>query len=124
MADDTKKYIKKIKLSDGSVHYLYDTGAARAEQLGNYLPLTGGSLTGNLQVGDTLIANTDGSFSVGTVTVTSIELESNSPSYVVTTDDTGELKKRSTDVLLEDIGGCSYVMDTTNGILKLKTGKQ
>ena len=37
---------------------------------------------------------------------------------------TGQVKKRSTDKLLEDIGGISYSIDNTSGTLSFKLGKQ
>ena len=37
---------------------------------------------------------------------------------------TGQIKKRSTDKLLEDIGGISYSIDNTSGTLSFKLGKQ
>ena len=45
MPEEEIKYIKKIQLSDGSVHWIKDSNA---------LPLSGGQLTGDLKV-DTLI---------------------------------------------------------------------
>ena len=42
--------------------------------------------------------------------------------YVGVEDD-GEIKKRSTDHLLKDIGGYSVDFDGTNGTLELKLGK-
>ena len=37
---------------------------------------------------------------------------------------TGQIKKRSTDKLLEDIGGISYSIDNTSGTLSFKLGRQ
>ena len=42
---------------------------------------------------------------------------------VLTQASNGDIKKRDTDYLLKDIGGCSYSMDDSSGILSLKLGK-
>lgn len=115
MADE--KFIKKIKLTDGSVYYLYDVNAPRKSDLGNYLPLTGGTITGNLKV--------DQQIEAGTLKVDTIEYHSTSATdNVLIQAADGTIKKRSADKLLEDIGGCSYSMDTTTGTLSFKIGKQ
>lgn len=118
---DTKKYIKKIRLSDGNTYYIYDEGAVRAEDLGNYLPLSGGSLSGNLSVGDVLLNYTDGSITANEVKVLDIEEQTESPDFVITIDADGNLLKRSTEYLLEDIGG--YSASVSNSVLTLKLGK-
>ena len=110
------KYIKKIKLDNGDVYYLYDTGAPRASDLNNYLPLTGGTITGNLSV--------DQKITAGTLKVVSIEFITETPTNVLVQDANGNIKKRSTDDLLNDIGGISYSMDDSTGTLSLKFGKQ
>lgn len=126
------KYIKRIQLSDGTVRELYDLGAARAEDLGNYLPLSGGSLAGDLKVGDdiVLVAET-GSLTGKKVTVTSITIEEKKPEYIIVSSDSedgsNELKKRSVDQILEDIGGvsCTATGDQgdDDGVLVFKVGK-
>ena len=110
------KYIKKIRLTDGSTYYLYDAGAPRVEDLENYLPLSGGTITGNLDV--------DRKITAGELAVDSIEwLNDAAPNVLVQKAD-GTIAKRSADELLADIGGCSYSMNSTTGVLSFKTGKQ
>lgn len=118
MADD-KKYIKKIKLSDANgneqIRYVYDCGAPRQEELNNYLPLTGGTVTGNLTIDQQLQA--------GTLKIISIEYQSDATDNVLIQKADGTIMKRSTENLLEDIGGCSYSMDDSTGTLSFKIGK-
>lgn len=113
MAD---KYIKKIKLNDGTSYYVYDVGAPRTSDLNNYLPLTGGTITGNLTVDQQLMA--------GSLKVTSIEYQSTTTDNVLIQSADGTIKKRSVDNLLEDIGGCSYAISSSTGTLSFKVGKQ
>lgn len=113
---DTEKFIKKIKLTDGSVYYLYDANAPRISDLENYLPLTGGTVTGNLKVDEQIHA--------GTLKVDTITYQSTTTDNVLIQAADGTIKKRSADNLLEDIGGCSYSMNGTTGTLSFKIGKQ
>lgn len=109
-----EKYIKKIKLDDGSVYFIYDADAPRKADLDNYLPLSGGTITGNLSV-DELITT-------GKLKVQSIEYLSTSTDNVLIQDADGTIKKRSTDNLLADIGGFSC--SANDGVLSFKLGKQ
>lgn len=113
---ETEKYIKKIKFTDGSVYYVYDVNAPRISDLNSYLPKTGGTITGDLTV--------DGLIQAGTLKVESIEYQSTSTDNVLIQAADGTIKKRSTDNLLADIGGCSYSMDSATGTLSLKIGRQ
>ena len=110
-----EKYIKKIKLSDGSVYYVYDINAPRKTDLDNYLPKTGGTITGNLTVDQKLAA--------GSLQIESIEFQSTTTDNVLIQSADGTIKKRSADKLLEDIGGCSYTMDDSSGVISFKIGK-
>lgn len=117
MADEIIRYIKKIQLTDGSVYYIYDSGAARSTDLDNYLPKNGGTITGNLSVDQKIIAN-----NLAILTIEEIA-EAYEIDNVLTQASNGDIKKRDTDYLLKDIGGCSYSMDDSSGILSLKLGK-
>ena len=110
-----QKYIKKIKLSDGAVYYVYDVNAPRKADLDNYLPVSGGSITGNLDVDQQLVA--------GTLKVDSIEYHATKTDNVLVQAADGTIKKRSADKLLEDIGGFSCNVDKSKGILTFKLGK-
>ena len=113
MAD--KLYIKKIMLSDGNIYYLCDAEAAREADLQNYLPLEGGTISGNLTVDQMII--TQG------LTITGFEYITEPPENVLV-EQGGQIKKRSTEYLLEDIGGSSYNVDQSVGVLSFKIGKQ
>lgn len=104
---ETPKYVAKVKLSDGTVYTIKDANA---------LQQSGGTLTGDLTV-DTKIT-TDKLYIIETqyiqVPVTNVLTEDET---------THEIKKRSVDDLLADIGGASYSIDQQAGILTLKIGK-
>ena len=112
-----KVFIKKVQLSNGDIYYVYDEGAARLSDLDNYVPINGGTITGNLQVDQQITTN--GLYVLALEYIT----EEHEITNVLVADSDGEIKKRSTDLLLNDIGGTSYSMDTTNGTLILKRGK-
>lgn len=116
MAD--KKYIKKIKLSDGSLYYICDSEAARETALNDYLPLTGGTITGSLTIEQ--ICKTNNLYILQT---TNLPYEEKPTNVLIKDETTGEIKTRDINYLLEDIGGISYEMDEENSILSLKYGK-
>ena len=106
MSNDVK-YIKKIKLSDGSEYLIKDSDA---------LHTAGGTLTGDLTVDAKITAN-----NLYILQVTYIQEK---PTNVLVMDEnTNEVKKRDVDNLLADIGGISYSMDDTTGTLSFKIGK-
>lgn len=102
------KYISKVILSDGSVYYIKDSQALKA---------SGGRMTGDLAVDTKITTNK--------LFIMSIETMIDRPTNVLVEDEnTKEIKKRSTDILLQDIGGYSCVEnDLADGILTLKLGK-
>lgn len=105
--------IKKIKLSDGSVYSIFDEGALRLDPESNKL------LTGNQIVDNVIIA---GNLSI--LEIDDVPLDAAIDNVLVQDATTGQIKKRSTDKLLEDIGGISYSIDNTSGTLSFKLGKQ
>lgn len=105
--------IKKIKLSDGSVYSIFDEGALRLDQNTNKL------ITGNTIVDKILL---DGDLFISEIDDVPIEQAINN--VLVQDSATGQIKKRSTDKLLEDIGGISYKIDNDTGTLSFKFGKQ
>lgn len=105
--------IKKIKLSDGSVYSIFDEGALRLDPESNKL------LTGNQIVDNVIIA---GNLSI--LEIDDVPLDATIDNVLVQDATTGQVKKRSTDKLLEDIGGISYSIDNTSGTLSFKFGKQ
>lgn len=105
--------IKKIKLSDGSVYSIFDEGALRLDPESNKL------LTGNKVVDNVII---EGNLSI--LEIDDVPLDAAIDNVLVQDATTGQIKKRSTDKLLEDIGGISYSIDNTSGTLSFKLGKQ
>ena len=105
--------IKKIKLSDGSVYSIFDEGALRLDPESNKL------LTGNQVVDNVII---EGNLSI--LEIDDVPLDATIDNVLVQDATTGQIKKRSTDKLLEDIGGISYSIDNTSGTLSFKLGKQ
>jgi len=102
------KFISKIQLSDGSTYIIKDPNA---------LKTSGGKITGDLEV--------DGKIKANNLYIISIVTMLDTPTNVLVQDEsTGEIKKRNTDNLLQDIGGYSCTeSDLAQGILTLKLGK-
>lgn len=110
MADNLR--IKKIKLSNGSVYSIFDEGSLHLNE-NNVL------ITGNSIVDEAIL---DGHLYI--TEIDDIPVNQSIDNVLVQDSTTGEIKKRTTNKLLEDIGGISYNMDETNGILSLQIGKQ
>ena len=103
--------IKTIKLSDGSVYSIFDEGALRLNNEGKLI-------TGNAVVDKAIIVKGLSIMEVDNVPV------GNSIDNVATftkEDGVWKLKQRSTEKLLEDIGGTSHSIE--NNTLILKVGK-
>ena len=104
--------IKKIKLSDGSVYSIFDEGAIRLNEAGKLV-------TGN-EIVDTVILE-------GNLYITEIDDipvdESIDNVVTMVRDSNGyyTFKRRSTEKLLQDIGGTSHGVQ--DGVLSLKVGK-
>ena len=105
--------IKKIKLSDGSVYSIFDEGALRLDPESNKL------LTGNQVVDNVII---EGNLSI--LEIDDVPLDAAIDNVLVQDATTGQIKKRSTDKLLEDIGGISYSIDNTSAMRAFKLRKQ
>ena len=105
MADSLR--IKKIKLSNGSVYSIFDEGSLHLNE-NNVL------ITGNSIVDEAIL---DGHLYI--TEIDDIPINQSIDNVLVQDSTTGEIKKRTTDKLLEDIGGISYSIDETNGILSL-----
>ena len=104
--------IRKVQLLDGSVYSFFDEGALRLNS-NNVL------ITGNETIDELILQ--------GHLYITAIDdvPVGDSISNVLVQDaSTGQILKRSTDYLLEDIGGASYNMNASSGTLSLKIGKQ
>ena len=108
MPDDGR--IRRIQLTDGSIYTIFDEGAIRQNAQGVLI-------TGNAIVDEAILQ--------GHLYITQIDDMDVAVDNVLTQNaSTGEIMKRDADYLLEDIGGASYNMDGTNGVLSLKVGKQ
>lgn len=118
MAEGNKKYIKKIKLSDNQIYYVCDSEAARQTALEDYLPKTGGTITGSLEINEICKAN-----NLYILQTTELSYEEK-PTNVLVKGKDGEIKTRNINYLLEDAGGVSYSMDDENCILTLRIGKE
>ena len=103
--------IKKIKLSNDQIYSIFDNGALRIDDATHKL-ITGNSIVDQVLLdGDLYIAEVD-------------DIPVDPTNVLVWEEATGQIYKRSTNLLLEDIGGISYGMDEDTGILSLKYGKQ
>ena len=104
--------IRKIKLANGKIYGIFDEGAIRLNEDG--VLVTGNKIVDELILKGELIAEID-----------DVPVEGHITNVLVQDDNTKAIKKRSTDQLLEDIGGISYNEDALeDGVLALKVGKQ
>ena len=115
-----KQYIKKIKLVNGDIRYLRDEEAVHTDELetalSDYLPLTGGDITGDVNVtgdvsitGDLSVTNLDlGDIPAITTTITNVLTKDE--------DDGDKLKYHSTDDFLSEIGGIGNVTVSNDNV--------
>lgn len=103
--------IRQIKLSDGQIYTIFDPVAL-------HLDSSGRILCGNTIVDQAILA---GSLSI--LTIDDVPVEDQITNVLTQDTLTGEIQKRSTNYLLEDIGGYSCKMEANN-TLSLQLGKQ
>ena len=127
---DPKKYLKKVKLpNDSDIRWIRDAEAVHTDEidsyLSDYLPLTGGTITGPLTA-TTITANT---ITVSDLSVTNLDLGDipaiTTPISNVLTkdeDDDDKLKYHSTENFLYEIGGIG-VVKVENNVLTYELGK-
>ncbi len=114
--ESTPFYIKKIKLSNGAVYNIYDSGAPRKEDLDHYLPIDGKPIVGDLVVEGMLKANK--------LKVESIEYIYGGARTVLVRGPDGFIKQEPLDGFLKDIGGCSFsTSEEEPEIITFKVGK-
>lgn len=104
--------IRKVKLLDGSVYSFFDEGAIRLND-DNIL------VTGNDVIDEAILQG-----HLYIAEIDDVPVNTSISNVLVQDTSTGEIKKRSTDKLLEDIGGASYNMNAQSGTLSLQIGKQ
>ena len=103
--------IKRIKLSNGQTYSIFDQGALRLNS--NHQLVTGNAIVDNIIIQQGLHITL----------VDDVPVEDTINNVLTQDASTGEIKKRNIDILLEDIGGTSYNMDDSTGVLSLKIGK-
>jgi len=109
MADEARKVVK-LRLNDGNVYSIFDTDAMRINDQGKLI-------TGNLII-DNILINQNKFI----IEIDDMPVEQAADFYLVQEEGESVIKrKRRTDVL-KDIGGASYEMDGTTGVLRLYTG--
>ena len=121
---DNKQYISKIKVGN-QIYWVKDADARSDIQ--NYLPLTGGEVSGDITITDPnsgdekIVISTDGSITAQNLILEDIqEITTPIPNVLTLDDDT--IKYHSTDNFLEEIGG--YSAKAEQGLLTLKLGKE
>ena len=104
--------IKRIKLSNGSVYSIFDEGALRLNEAGKLI-------TGNTIVDQVIL---EGNLYISEVDDVPVD-EAIDNVVTMVRDENGyyTLKKRSTEKLLEDIGGTSH--EVNGAVLSLHIGK-
>lgn len=118
-------YISKIKVGN-QIYWVKDI-EARAE-MENYLPLTGGEVSGDITIidptsGDTnVVISNDGSITAKNLILEDIQEKTTTIPNVLTLDTDDTIKYHSTDNFLAEIGG--YSAKAEPGLLTLKLGKE
>ena len=103
--------IKRIKLSDGTICDIFDTGALRLEN--------GILVTGNATVDNIIISK-----GLQITTIDDIPVQQAIHNVLVQDITSNEIKKRTTNQLLSDIGGFSCSVDNDSATIIFKQGKQ
>ena len=123
---EPKQYLKKIKWPSNDVKWIRDDEAVHTDEIGDYLqdylPLTGGDITGDVNiVGDVSIT---GDLSATNISLGDITEKTTAVSNVLTKDeqDSNKLKYHSTDDFLREIGGIGEV-SVDNNVLVYTIGK-
>ena len=120
---EIKKYIKRIMLpSETIARYIYDEDAIHTNQIGNYLkdylPINGGTITGDLTVENDVTI--EGTLTASTISLENIEELTTPVSNILTKDedDNNKLKYHPTNNLLYEIGGIGKVeVDNHNTVI-------
>lgn len=102
--------IKKIKMTDGSIYSIFDNGALRLNDQGILV-------TGDETVDELILAGY-----VKIIEIDDVPVTEEITNVLTQKENTGEIKKRSTDYLLKDIGG--YSADVESDSLVLTLGKK
>lgn len=123
---DNKQYISKIKVGN-QIYWVKDIDAR--SDMGNYLPLAGGEVSGDITLkdpnsGDTNVTiSTDGSITAQNLILEDIQEITTTIPNVLTLDESDDsIKYHSTDNFLAEIGG--YSAKAEQGLLTLKLGKE
>ena len=104
--------IKRIKLSDGTICNIFDTGALRLNE--------NGILVTDNEIVNQMIINRG----LRITTIDDIPVEQVINNVLVQDTTTNEIKKRTTNQLLSDIGGFSCSVDNESATIIFKQGKQ
>ena len=104
--------VKRIKLSDGTVCTIFDTGALRLN--------SDGILVTDNEIVNKMIINRG----LRITTIDDVPVEQVINNVLVQDTTTNEIKKRTTNQLLSDIGGFSCSVDNDNATIIFKQGKQ
>ena len=123
---EPKQYLKKIKLPNEDIKWIKDAEAIHTDEIGDYLsdylPLTGGDITGDVNVtGDVSIT---GNLTASNISLGDITEKTTAISNVLTKDesDSDKLKYHSTDNFLYEIGGIGEV-SVDNNVLTYTIGR-
>lgn len=118
-------YISKIKVGN-QIYWVKDI-EARTE-MENYLPLTGGEVSGDITIIDptsgdaNVVISNDGSITAKNLILEDIQEKTTTIPNVLTLDTDDTIKYHSTDNFLAEIGG--YSAKAEPGLLTLKLGKE
>lgn len=111
MAQEAIQRIRKIKLSSGQCYQIYDAGALRLNE--NNVLVTGDDVVDEVIV----------QYNLKIAEIDDVPVTDSISAVLVRDPVTGEIKQRTVNQLLMDIGGISYDLHNDTGVLEFKLGK-
>lgn len=104
--------VVKLKLNDGQVYAIFDTGAIHVDD------------SGQISTGDQIIDNILINENKFIIEIDDMPVGQYTDYYLVQKTGDNTIKRKRRTEVLEDIGGASFNMDETTGTLTFKVGAQ
>ena len=110
MAENRK--VVKLKLNDGQIYSIFDTGAIHINDQGRLV--TGNSIVDNVLINQNKFI----------IEIDDLPVDQAADYYLVQKTGDPNIKRKQRKEVLKDIGGASFSIDSSTGTLSLKLGAQ